>query len=285
MKLIAIDMDGTLFNSNHEITEGNLQAIKDAQAAGHIVMLCSGRPHDALNQFMDSEYGLTLPVAGSNGAITYTEGKTIHSVGMDMNLAAEIFDYLQGGAHPFKLYTNKGVFTIDSFLERAQKDFELLPPDATAGINVERFLEYLRSVGSQFFTQFSEISQQEGMEIFKFFVSTLIPAKKSVIENRLKTFQGLGFTSSHRNNVEIMSDLGHKGTGLAQMAKHYGIPMENTIAIGDNFNDVPMMEAAGLSIAMENAEEEVKALCDVVTKSNDEDGVAFAIREYVLEKN
>ena len=283
MKLIAIDMDGTLLNSDHRISTANLQAMKEAQAAGHIVMLCSGRPHDALSKFMKAEYDLDLPVAGSNGAITCAGGRTIHSAALDVDLAARIFEYLEEDKHPFKIYTNKGVFNIDGFLDRAKIDFDLLPAEATRSINVERFLEYLKAVGSQPITTFEELSQQEGLEIFKFFVSTLLPAKKSEIESRLQTFKGpMGFTSSAPQNIEIMSDLGHKGTGLREMARHFGISMENTVAIGDNFNDLPMMKAAGLSIAMGNAEAPVKELCDVVTKTNDEDGVAFAIREYVL---
>jgi len=284
MKLIAIDMDGTLFNNEHIITKANLQAIKDAQNAGHIVMLCSGRPHDALMEFMKTEYDLEIPVAGSNGAISYVGDKQIHSASMDMDLASSLFDYLQHGKHPFKLYTNQGSFNIDSFVERTEKDFYALPKEITKDHDVKKFTEYLASIGSQSFTDFEELSTKEGLEIFKFFVSTLIPARKAEIESHLRTLQGpLNFTSSAIHNVEIMSDSGHKGTGLREMAKHFGIPMEHTVAIGDNFNDVPMLEVAGLSVAMGNAEPEVKALCDVVTKSNNENGVAFAIREYVLK--
>jgi hypothetical protein len=79
-----------------------------------------------------------------------------------------------------------------------------------------------------------------------------------------------------------MDEKGNKGYGLKAVAKHYNIPLEQTIAIGDNFNDVPMLEAAGLSVAMGNAEPEVKEMCDIVTRTNDEHGVAYAIRQFVL---
>jgi len=285
MKLIAIDMDGTLFNSEHIITEANLQALKDAQAAGHIVMLCSGRPHDALMEFMKAEYDLEFPVAGSNGAISYVGDNQIHSASMDLNTSAQLFEYLESKKHPFKLYTNQGAFNIDGFMERTKADFHSLPEEVTKHHNIKKYTEYLASIGSQSFSKFEELREREGLEIFKFFVSTLIPSKKAEIESHLKTLQGpMNFTSSAVYNIEIMSDSGHKGTGLREMAKHFGIPMENTVAIGDNFNDVPMLEVAGLSVAMGNAEPEVKALCDVVTRGNDEDGVAFAIREFVLKE-
>ena len=60
-------------------------------------------------------------------------------------------------------------------------------------------------------------------------------------------------------NLEIMDKNGHKGNGIQQMAAHFNIPIEDTVAIGDNFNDVPMLEVAGLSVAMGNAEEDVKS--------------------------
>ena len=67
-------------------------------------------------------------------------------------------------------------------------------------------------------------------------------------------------TASAPTNLEIMDKNGHKGNGLKQMAAHFNIPIEDTVAIGDNFNDVPMLEAAGLSVAMGNAKEDVKTM-------------------------
>jgi hydroxymethylpyrimidine pyrophosphatase-like HAD family hydrolase len=69
------------------------------------------------------------------------------------------------------------------------------------------------------------------------------------------------------------------------MAEYYNIPIENTVAIGDNFNDVPMLEVAGLSVAMGNADPSVKEIADVVTLTNNEHGVAHAIEKYVLTNN
>ena len=282
-KLIAIDMDGTLFNSSGKISEGNLMAIREAQEAGHIVMLCSGRPHDVLLDFMKDEYDVVLPVAGSNGSCSYTEGQTIHSVSMDKTLAGQLFQMLLEDNHPFRVYTNQGVFTIDGFLDRFRNDLSQCGEEDAGGLTVERYAEYLKSSKSVDIGRFEDISLKEGLEIYKFFVSTLIPEKKSHLENRLNSFEGpFGFTSSAHNNVEIMSEQGHKGTGLSEMARYYNIPMKDTIAIGDNFNDIPMLEAAGLSIAMGNAEPQIKELCHRVTRTNDEDGVAYAIRQYVL---
>ncbi|NGY88269.1 HAD hydrolase family protein [Bacillus megaterium] len=81
-----------------------------------------------------------------------------------------------------------------------------------------------------------------------------------------------------------MNIKGNKGNGLKVMAKYFGIPLEDTVAIGDQFNDIPMFKVAGLSIAMANAEQEVKELSDVITLTNDENGVAYAIDNYVLKK-
>jgi len=74
---------------------------------------------------------------------------------------------------------------------------------------------------------------------------------------------------------------GHKGIGLRKMAEYYRIPIENTVAIGDNFNDLPMLQCAGYAIAMDNADNEVKKICDFVTLSNSENGVAHALRKLI----
>jgi hydroxymethylpyrimidine pyrophosphatase-like HAD family hydrolase len=79
-----------------------------------------------------------------------------------------------------------------------------------------------------------------------------------------------------------MDTNGHKGNGIRVMAEYFNIPIENTVAIGDNFNDVPMLKTAGLSIAMENGDPAVKEIADVVTLTNNEHGVAHAIEKYVL---
>jgi Cof subfamily protein (haloacid dehalogenase superfamily) len=124
----------------------------------------------------------------------------------------------------------------------------------------------------------------ENAEIFKFFMMTPSMDKKATAKEFARGVGGLTVTSSFEDNVELSDATAHKGTGLTAVAKHFNIPMEDTVAMGDNYNDSGMLEAAGLSIAMENAEDGIKKISDAVTLTNDEDGVAHAINKYILDQ-
>jgi Cof subfamily protein (haloacid dehalogenase superfamily) len=90
-------------------------------------------------------------------------------------------------------------------------------------------------------------------------------------------FDKADFTSSEYNNIEIMPRGANKADALRFMAERMGVPMEQVMAIGDNYNDIEMIKAAGRGIAMANAVDKLKETADEVTLSNDEDGVALAI--------
>ncbi|NLB37626.1 MAG: HAD hydrolase family protein [Clostridiales bacterium] len=89
-------------------------------------------------------------------------------------------------------------------------------------------------------------------------------------------------TQSSNTNIEIMPPGIDKATGLKELADYHGNPLSETMALGDQDNDIPMLMEAGLSVAMENAEPHVKAIAKVVTASNTQDGVAKALYDYVL---
>jgi len=284
MKLVAIDLDGTLLTDEKRISQANKQAIQEAKAQGHLIMICSGRPHDGILQFLQ-ENDLSLPLAGSNGAIVYTDNRIIHSAAMTLQAAADVFYHLDHQQHPFKVYTNKGVFTQKAFLERVRKEFSAAPETLNYNkMSLEDLIEYQEKFTSVPITSFEELKAIMDIEIYKFFAFTPLKSRKKTLASALERIEGLTVTASDINNTEIMGIHGHKGTGIRQMANYYQIPIEDTVAIGDNFNDVPMLEVAGLSIAMGNALEEVKKICDLTTLTNEEDGVAYAIRKYVLKE-
>jgi Cof subfamily protein (haloacid dehalogenase superfamily) len=285
MRLVAIDMDGTLLSSDKEISKENIDAINDAVKHGHVVMICSGRSQEDIMVFL-KEQGLSIPFAGSNGAIVYADSKVIHSVAMDKNVVALAYEKLENLKHPFKIYTNKGIYSNGTFLDRALLEYNSVPEDMrNHTFKFEHMIEYQKKSKSYLLTSIEDLHHQEDLEIHKFFIFTPHHKRRAEIISQLELIDNLSVTSSGADNVEIMSIDGHKGNGIIQMAKYFNIPIEDTIAIGDNFNDVPMFETTGLSIAMANAEEEIKEMCDVVTLSNDDHGVAYAIQKYVLEED
>ena len=284
MKLIALDMDGTVLTTDKRVTEGVLKAITDAKNAGHVVMICSGRAHDDLLPYLKEKKFPNLPISGSNGSATCIDGKMIHQVCMDKDIATQVFNWLDVNQYPFKIYTSKGVFGKSNYLEILKNEILVASPKfGDHQMTVENAVALEQNYPAIPIELFDKLISDEELEIFKFFVLTLRSEKKQSFKQFLTSISGLMVTSSYPSNIEVMAKDGHKGTGMMQVANYYNIPAEDTVAIGDNFNDVPMLKVAGFSIAMGNAEAEVKELCDVVTLTNDEDGVAHAIRTYILK--
>lgn len=280
-KLIALDMDGTFLTSQKEIPAANKQAVKKAQLAGHLVMICSGRPHDSLIPFLQEAQLGDLPISACNGSVTMVEGEIIHSVGMDFEVAKKAYDWLIEHDYPFTLYTNKGIFCPQKILNQAEKALEKVPMRADEhALNVAMLEEYLANNSATHFALWQELPA--ALQIYKFYIFTPDPTKKKAFEAFATLLSGLTVTSSYYDNVEISDANGHKGTGIIAVAKHFGINIADTVAIGDNFNDEGMLKIAGLAIAMGNAEDGIKELADVVTLTNDEFGVAHAIENYVL---
>lgn len=280
-RLIALDMDGTLVSSNHEISEANKKAIRAAREAGHVVMICSGRPHDGLIVTLSEEGLGDLPISGSNGAVTLIDGKIIHSASMNSESAEKLYNWLDGHEYPFKIYTDQGIYGPSSFLKRAKHEFTVNPPVGKSHfLDLEKMEEYTNKFPITTTEQFADVP--ESAEIFKFFMMTPDMNKKVAVKEFAKSVGGLTITSSFVDNVELSDARAHKGTGLEAIAKYFNIPMSDTVAMGDNYNDSGMIEAAGLSVAMGNAEDGIKKIADVITLTNDENGVAHAINKYIL---
>nr|WP_084158051.1 Cof-type HAD-IIB family hydrolase [Bacillus manliponensis] len=285
LKLIALDMDGTLLSSDLKISKENLEAIKDAQEAGHTIMICSGRAkEDALNLL--GEFNLSLPIGSSNGAIVYADGQVINARYLKKEKVYEVAKKIESIGFPYKLYTNEGVYAPHNWKEQVMKSYQL--NKHTLDVSVDEFeritAKQERSNLITYFKDIEEMMTNTDLHVSKFFILTFHKEQRKQLLQLLQQDTEVMVTASASTNLEVMDQYGHKENGLREMAHYFNIPMENTVAIGDNFNDVPMLKAAGLSIAMGNAEEEVKQLCNVVTTTNDEHGVAHAIYQYVLQE-
>lgn len=277
-KLIAIDMDGTLIGEEG-ISYQDKAAILKAKEVGHVVAIVSGRSDDSVLELLEEEGLADLPISGSNGAITLVDGVEISRVSMPEPLVKDVVAYLDGN-YPFLIYTSTGVYSKPDFLERVKIEFETAKGAKGSPFESYEFMaEYSVNHGVVTFEQLSEVMHAD---VFKVFVFLPNPEKKEACSAFVSTFDNVMITSSYVDNISISSSDGHKGTGLKALANHFNIPLAHTVAMGDNLNDLGMLNIAGLSIAMENAEDEVKEAVDVVTLSNLKSGVAYAIEHYVL---
>ena len=114
--------------------------------------------------------------------------------------------------------------------------------------------------------------------------STAIDCLRKLSDELAARFPDIKVTASTWNNIELNVKSAHKGNALKRFAEHLGYTLENCMAFGDGMNDFTMVEQAGLGIAMENAEPEVKRVAKYVTLSNDEDGVAKGIDKWIFSR-
>jgi Cof subfamily protein (haloacid dehalogenase superfamily) len=284
MKLIALDMDGTTLNSHNEISEENLKAIKKAQAAGHIVMFLSGRAPVSIYEQM-KRYGLDCPLGGSNGTVVIADGKLLELTSLTSSQNKQIVEVLEEENIPFRIYTNKGICVSNDWQDRLDCVLSsgVVPLEYYKNENFDRFTKQNSNENFIKYDKVEEIIENKDITKQKFFILALEPEQKQRVIDSLKKIVDTYITTSSPFNIEIMNINGNKGNGLKVMAHHFNISMEDTVAIGDQMNDIPMFKVAGLAIAMGNAEEEVKKLSDVITLTNDENGVAYAIENYILK--
>jgi Cof subfamily protein (haloacid dehalogenase superfamily) len=284
MKLIAIDLDGTLLSQHTHITQENVQAIRKAQSQGHIVMICSGRAPEDIQEIL-KEYELSCPLAGSNGTVVQAEGKTLGMVSMNRENIVQIAKKLDDERTPYRIYTNQGIFVPEDWSERVNTNLQgdTIKVEGLSDELFKRITEQpQQSDLLNYFKDYHELFGREDLKVQKFFILTLNQQKKSELATYLSNISGAAATSSGPMNIEVMDKDGNKGNALKIMADYYGISMADTVAMGDNFNDIPMLKVAGFSIAMGNADPAVKQLCKAVTLSNTENGVSYAMEQFIL---
>ncbi|MDN4526767.1 Cof-type HAD-IIB family hydrolase [Fictibacillus fluitans] len=285
MKLIAIDLDGTLLNKKGSISRENAEAIKEAQDLGHVVSICTGRAvEDVLNLLQEA--GVECPVIGANGAVLYADGEVVNHHPLEKESAASILSKLEELQVFYHLHTNKGIHTPEFGQEGIQVEIDMAKsanPELNAGELWDAAQGYLKQFGQISIDSYQSI-WTEDLIVNKILPFSYSEKKLEEVSLFAEQFEGLSVTSSAGHNLEINDEKANKGNGIMGMAEHFGVQPENTVAIGDNMNDWPMMKVSGTAIAMGNALSEIKEICHFTTLENDEHGVAHAIREFVLKQ-
>jgi hypothetical protein len=280
MKLIAIDMDGTLFSNNHTISENNCHAILEAQKQGHIVTFCSGRAlHDI--QEIIKKINLEAPIIAGNGAIVF-HNKILQTRTIPVHILKEIMDIFNGFQLYYEIYTNKGIITDKTRKEYLYAELNRLKDDPVFGPMVEQMVQ-IQNDQNHLLTvsDFGELNFSS-LDPYKMYTVSLDEKKLNHLQQRLSERDDISITNGSHLTVEVGNKQVSKGNALLFLANYFQIPQADTVAIGDNLNDLSMFKAAGTSIAMGNATDFVKSHAKFVTKTNDDDGVAYALEKFVL---
>jgi Cof subfamily protein (haloacid dehalogenase superfamily) len=271
VRLIVCDLDGTLLNSRKRISSENRAALREAQAKGIAVTLCSGRVHtmlEAYTRLLD----IRCPVVTANGAV--------------------IFDP-RTGEMPYRNFADRErVYPLLRFcLDRAFDSIVVSSEGCrySPGSNrIARFEQYNEIAGRdklpllslrRFDPDFRETLRGD---IYKVLVSGLSPEEQAQVEEQVRSIGNLSVTSSEEGLMDIGAFGINKGQGVRILADLLGLEKREICVMGDYHNDIPMFECAGLPIAMGNASDAVKRSALAVTAANDDDGVALAVRRYIL---
>ncbi|CAH0242467.1 Phosphatase YwpJ [Peribacillus sp. Bi96] len=279
IKTIAIDMDGTLLNKVQKVSEANKDAIQRAQREGVEVIIATGRSYVEARFALD-EAGIVCPVISVNGAALFTEdGKIATSNPMSVGTASMVAKLLEERGVYFEIYTSQGIYSknYENAISALVDVFVTANPDVDPE-RMRKFAEERLQLGQvTSISDYSELFSHSNVEYYKILSFSKDLSLLNQISSELNEEDGITVTSSGRENVEIMSGAAQKGTALETYVNEKSGSMQETMAIGDNYNDVSMFERVGLSVAMGNAPLDIQKMCDEVTGKNDESGVAEAI--------
>jgi Cof subfamily protein (haloacid dehalogenase superfamily) len=281
IKCIATDMDGTLLNSVQQISRENKEAILKAQTQGIEVVVATGRSYQEARYVLD-EADLKCPVIGVNGAETRTkEGKVLSAIPMDKQVTRKAAEKLAEHEIYFEVYTNKGTYSID--LEKAVSILVDIVLSANPDVNPENVVDAagarVRDGLVHQIESYDLIFTNEEFQIYKLLAFSFDSDRLEAASTALHELEELSISSSGHENLEITNKNAQKGIALEAFVKSKGIELAETMAVGDSFNDISMLQRVGRAVAMGNAAYEIKSLSDVITATNDEHGVAQAILE------
>ena len=272
IRMIVLDLDGTLLTREKRLTEGNREALALAADSGVIVVPVTGRPLAGI-----PEQILELPfiryIITSNGAVTTdrTGARSIRERCMTRETAERTLRAAEGDGIIREFFTGGYGYHDRSTRELLWKRFERTP-----------VLSYLQKSRIQVEDLYEELGGNETIENLSIMCPT--PAVKEEILERVKVIEGVRIIYPWPMDLEITSKDADKGEALLSLAQMLGFRREEVMAMGDGNNDLGLMNAAGLSVAMGNSAPEVLEAADFQTSDNEHDGVAEAIRYHVLNE-
>lgn len=272
IKMIGLDLDGTLLTTAKELTPYTREVLTRAVGQGVEVLVATGRPVAGIPQELREFPGMRYAVT-SNGAriLEVASGKVLYENLMDQEIAEQVLAVFADYDAVREVFIDGKGYTKAECMQHLEDYYP------TQGM-----VQYMKQTRIPV-ESVRTILREKGKPADKVHGVFHYEEERQEALKRLEKIQGLEVTEALGNNLEVNRQGTNKGIGMLKLGEILGIRREEIMACGDGMNDYEMIKAVGFGVAMANADEAVKQVADYITATNDEEGVAKAIEKFVLK--
>ncbi len=264
--LIGFDLDGTLLTSDKKITERSLKALAKAAENGNCCVPVTGRPFSGVPQELKILPAVRYIICSSGAVIYDTKtGNIVHRNTLPGDICLNLYRMVCNYEVMFEIFHNGFGYQSEQVHKAMLERF--------MGSSMYTYIRKSRKSVSDFESHL--IRYRDKIDMISIMCASRKEKQKTM--RCLHHFTHVNVTSPSENDLEIVSDSAGKGNALLWLAEKLMIPANRIVAIGDSDNDRDMFSCAGISIAMGNADEKIKASADYITEDNDHEGVAYAV--------
>ena len=273
IRLIALDLDGTLLTSDKKLSERNRKAILECIRRGIYIVPCTGRTLDGIPAPVREVEGIQYAIL-TNGAVVQNiiTGDVIAKRGLSAEKALQVIDRIKNDTLMYDTYVDGRGKADRRFLDNLE--YYEIRPEICSLIRATR--DPLPSLYDFL------LSEHPVLDKINIYFKGYDRETKKRVRKKLEEIEGILVTSSMPNNLEINGEGASKGNAICLLAEQLQISISQTMAFGDGENDRSMMELAGVGVAMENGNPLIKDCASCIAPPNDEDGVARVIEALVL---
>ena len=275
IKMIGLDLDGTLLNEKKEVTPYTAEILKKSIDRGVTVLVATGRPITGVPKYLLDFPGMRYVLTANGGRIIdIREKKILYEELVPFDMAVKILKVFEKYDSFREIYFDGLGYVQKEQLERIQDYYRTGP-----------MINYITATRRGVDDIWEKMHEMQGHGLDKVHGVFADEGERLQALKELMEIGDLEVTNALGNNLEVNAPGVNKGRGLIRLGKMLGISREEIMAFGDGTNDLKMITEVGFGVAMANGFEEVKAAADYVTCSNEEDGVAKAIEKFVLNND
>lgn len=268
IKLISIDIDGTLLTNDHKILPSTIIALQSAYKKGIKIVLNSGRSYPEMQEILKYLPMIEFAICG-NGSSVYDvkNNKRIFQQLISSNIIIKLHNQIQDIDHMLEYY-DQGLIIAENQPYQRIIDFGL-----------EKYIDFLLATRTIVPSVIEKLATVDKIEKANFNFKSKLHQQNAF--EKFKNYTECTFASSFHNNIEVSAKNVNKASGLQFLSSHLNILPNEMMGIGDSGNDIDMLKYVEYKVAMNNAIEELKNIANFITLSNDKDGVAHVINHFI----